>query len=1218
MKIFRKHILFFISVLFILLAVFLENQTLNNHPELKVIQNFQKTLLEQEFKLSMYLTKTELKINDSLSVKNYSSTFSELNHLFKDEGLGFLVYKNLKMIYWSSNQFAFQDILTKASVENKLITLPNGIFVAQTRIIGKYKIIGLIHLKNNYSYENQFLENSYIPPFKLTSDYKINISRPTNAIEIHDLKNQYLFTILPSNEEAYSELKLYVPVVFYLLGFVLLLVFIYNKTDQYKGRYLITKMSILFVVSVLVYLAHIQYKIPEIFNHTGLFSAKYFALSNNLPSLGDFFLITALFFYWCLVFAREFSSDRSLNKKLAIPLFGFVGLLYQLIGFMIDELISNSNISYKLNRITDIDQYSVSGYLVIALLLFSIFLIHLKIIQRAEYLEKKSYFLKLNLLATLVSVALCLLFPAAWTYMLILFFAVNSLQSLIKRMHINQFSLSYAIIFISLFSIITLVIVYDTVKKHDLAFQKLRATTLGSEQDPIAEVLLSRMQAKFDDDSIISTKLTPPFVGLEDYITRAYFSGYFRKYETRFYECTSIDSILIDDKRVEPCFPFFDKMIEKSGVKIPGSNFYFMNNLNGRVSYLGKLHFPNRNTPDGTSIFIEINSKTISEGIGFPELLLDRSLVKPFRYKYLSYAKYFDNELVNFSGDYPYNLNLKAYQIKTASHEFQLLKWDGYDHLIYNVDSKNHIIVSNRSLTFIDYLISFPYVFVFYFAFILIIILIRNSSTDELIIPKDLRFRIQGSIISVVLISHLFVATGTIYYNIKEYRARHQTDLQEKIKSISEEIKDRLSYVTTINPELQQWLYSELNKLSNVFRTDINIYNMNGELLATSRPEIFDKGVTSDRMNSKAFYELSERSQLKYFQPEEIGTLSYLSAYEPIINSRGDYLGYLNLPYFTREDDLKQGISTFIVAFINLYLILFLASVIIAVFLSNKITQPLSLIREKLRGIQLGKKNEHINYQVEDEIGALVKEYNHKVDDLMESAELLARSERESAWREMAKQIAHEIKNPLTPMKLNIQYLQRAKEEGNEHYDDFFKRVTKNLIEQIDTLSGIATEFSNFAQMPKAKNEVFNLIEVVQNVCSLFEPNQNLHFTLEMNHLEEIKVFIDKEQFSRAFLNLVKNGIQSIPTDQRGEIKITIETSESVALIKIGDNGTGISQEAQENLFQPNFTTKTSGMGLGLSIVKNIVANFGGKIWYTTEIDEGTTFYVEIPLYKAT
>jgi signal transduction histidine kinase len=467
----------------------------------------------------------------------------------------------------------------------------------------------------------------------------------------------------------------------------------------------------------------------------------------------------------------------------------------------------------------------------------------------------------------------------------------------------------------------------------------------------------------------------------------------------------------------------------------------------------------------------------------------------------------------------------------------------------------------------------------------------------------------------VVLISHLFVATGTIYYNIQEYRSRHQTDLQEKIKSVSEEIKNRLIYVNSISPELQQWLFSELNKLSNVFRTDINIFDINGELLASSRPEIFDKGIMSDRIDSKAFYELSERFQLKYFQPEKIGTLSYLSAYEPIINTRGEYLGYLNLPYFTREDDLKQGISTFIVAFINLYLILFLASVIIAVFLSNKITQPLSLIREKLRGIQLGKKNEHINYQAEDEIGALVQEYNHKVDDLMESAELLARSERESAWREMAKQIAHEIKNPLTPMKLNIQYLQRAKEEGKEHYDDFFNRVTKNLIEQIDTLSGIATEFSNFAQIPKAKNEVFNLIDVLQNVCSLFESNQNLSINLDVNHHHEIRVFIDKEQFSRAMLNLVKNGIQAIPADQIGEIRISVLTTGKSAIIQISDNGTGISQEAQENLFQPNFTTKTSGMGLGLSIVKNIIDNFGGTIWYTTELNNGTNFFVEIPLY---
>jgi signal transduction histidine kinase len=524
--------------------------------------------------------------------------------------------------------------------------------------------------------------------------------------------------------------------------------------------------------------------------------------------------------------------------------------------------------------------------------------------------------------------------------------------------------------------------------------------------------------------------------------------------------------------------------------------------------------------------------------------------------------------------------------------------------------------VSNRALSFTDYLISFPYIFVFYFAFVLVMSVTGNSNYRKLLIPADLRFRIQISIISVVLGSLLFVAAGTIYYNIREYRNRHQLDLLDKINSISEEVHVRLINVKTISPDIRDWLYNELIKLSNVFRTDINIYDLKGGLLATSRPEIYSKGLVSEKMNSEAFGQLSAKSRMNFFQPEKIGNLSYLSAYEPIVNSSGNYLGYLNLPYFTREDELKQSISTFVVAFINLYLLLFLTSVIIALVLSNQITQPLSLIREKLKGIQLGKKNERINYQAEDEIGALVKEYNHKVEELAESAELLAKSERESAWREMAKQVAHEIKNPLTPMKLNIQYLQRAKEEKNEKYDEFFHRVTRNLIDQIDALSAIATEFSSFAQLQESKKEVFNIVEVIKKVCLLFEPDQNLIFSFDENQLQKLLVFADKEQFSRAILNLVKNAVQAIPSDQSGEIRIELMISGDMAQIAVGDNGTGISDEVQANLFQPNFTTKTSGMGLGLSIVKNIIESFDGKIWFTTIQGQGTTFFVEIPLFK--
>jgi len=1217
MKEYRKYILSILSVLFFILAVIQEHQTLEKHPEVKMIQAFSKTLHNREAELAEYLNSAEIKLKDSLSSENYVSVFSDLNSLFDDDGLGFVIFKGEKMVYWSSNQFTFPNIRNKFSSQNRLLSLPNGIFTAQKRIVGEHVLIGLVHIKYNYSYENQFLENSFVAPFQLPQNYKIVQERNKFATEIHDITNQYLFSIQPSGEKFAQESQLYFPAFLYLLGFLFLLLSLYHRINLYKEENFAVKMLVVLVILFSIYWIHIILRVPSILSHFGIFSPQYYAISTWLPSLGDFFLIAVLFFFWSLVFIREFSPSYRLKIRFAVPAFIFTGLLYQLVGFMIGNLIRNSNITYKITRITDIDQFSVSSYLAIAMLLFSVFLIHLKVIERTEHLFKKGIFARINLVMVPVLIILCIIFPSVVFYLLLLFFAVNLLQCQIKKMQISLYSLSYSILFISLFSIISLLVVYHTIKKRDMEVQKLYAITLSSEQDPNAEVYLARMQNQFNTDSIIPSLLTPPFTELEGYLTRTYFSGYFRKYEIQYIFCTGIDSLLIPPENVsEPCFPYFEEMIKRSGIQVPGSNFYFMNHMNGRVSYFGRLHYSLADDVNGISIFIELNSKIISEGIGFPELLMDRSLVKPFRYKYLSYAKYFEEELVNRSGEYSYNNYLQAYNLKELNAEFQVLKYDGYNHLIYRFDDKTHIVVSNKALVISDYLISFPYIFVFYFVFVIALSIAGNANFRKLIIPQDLRFRIQVSIVSVVLGSLLFVAAGTIYYNIQEYRARHQYDLQEKMKSISEEIKNRLQPVNSITPELQKWLFRELYKLSNIFRTDINIYDVNGELLATSRPEIFAKGVISERMNAEAFYELSERYQLNFFQPEKIGKLSYLSAYEPIINNSGDYLGYLNLPYFTREDDLKQSISTFIVAFINLYLILFLASVIVAVILSDKITQPLSLIREKLRGIQLGKKNEQINYQAEDEIGALVQEYNHKVEELAESAELLARSERESAWREMAKQIAHEIKNPLTPMKLNIQYLQRAKEEKNEHYDDFFERVTKNLIEQIDTLSGIATEFSNFAQIPKARNEVFNLIEVLQNVCSLFEPNQNLHFTLETGGLKELRVFADKEQFSRALLNLVKNGIQAIPADQKGEMRISVLLGESVILITIKDNGTGISEEAQENMFQPNFTTKTSGMGLGLSIVKSIVDNFGGKIWYTTEQNEGTTFYIEMPVLK--
>ncbi len=425
----------------------------------------------------------------------------------------------------------------------------------------------------------------------------------------------------------------------------------------------------------------------------------------------------------------------------------------------------------------------------------------------------------------------------------------------------------------------------------------------------------------------------------------------------------------------------------------------------------------------------------------------------------------------------------------------------------------------------------------------------------------------------------------------------------------------RLENVDEINTELEDWLQPELIKLSNIFRTDINIYGTDGKLIASSRGEIFDRGLVSRRINAQAYYEIYQNFQISYFQPEKIGQLSYLSAYRPIINYRVNYLGFINLPYFIRQDNYRQEISTFIVAFINLYVLLFLASIIVAVFISNQITRPLVVIQENLQKMELGKRNEPIQYNRQDEIGSLVKEYNKKVDELAVSAELLARSERESAWREMAKQIAHEIKNPLTPMKLNIQHLQRTKGEGKE-YHKYVEHVTAMLIEQIDNLSNIATEFSNFAKIPTARNQVFKLAEQLQKVIDLYETHDRVRIDFSPNGLEYLTVNADREQLTRAIINLIKNGIQSIPEDQVGRIHIALSRRDHMAVIAVSDNGTGIPVNLRDKLFSPSFTTKTSGMGLGLAIVKNIVENFSGKIWFETKLEKGTTFFLEIPVYE--
>jgi nitrogen fixation/metabolism regulation signal transduction histidine kinase len=302
------------------------------------------------------------------------------------------------------------------------------------------------------------------------------------------------------------------------------------------------------------------------------------------------------------------------------------------------------------------------------------------------------------------------------------------------------------------------------------------------------------------------------------------------------------------------------------------------------------------------------------------------------------------------------------------------------------------------------------------------------------------------------------------------------------------------------------------------------------------------------------------------------------------------------------------------VAIINVFMFLLALSIILSLVISNWLTRPLQILQESLSGLKLGSKNEKIEYVANDEIGMIVNAYNHKIEELEVAAERLTKTERETAWREMARQIAHEIKNPLTPMKLSVQHLLRVYDPKKpEESTQRIKKVVDSIIEQIDGLTKIANEFSNFARMPLPLKEKQDLVSIIKNTIVVYDERDDYTISLASEE-DKLELLVDKAQVIQVLNNLIKNAIHALYNNESGEITISCYGESHFAIVSVSDNGTGINKEVQEKLFTPHFTTKTKGSGIGLSVVKQIIENHGGEISFESEETKGSTFTFRLPL----
>ncbi|MBC3845655.1 GHKL domain-containing protein [Winogradskyella echinorum] len=476
----------------------------------------------------------------------------------------------------------------------------------------------------------------------------------------------------------------------------------------------------------------------------------------------------------------------------------------------------------------------------------------------------------------------------------------------------------------------------------------------------------------------------------------------------------------------------------------------------------------------------------------------------------------------------------------------------------------------------------------------------------------SLRARIFVAMILLVLLASVLIAVVTIYQYNEEAKDYHKERLERKERAIRRSIEFALRETTyPVTSENIPLIFKDvIFDIDAVHSQKIMIYDLEGQLLKSSKRAIY-RDTTEICLDAEILNQLSNTLDHRYVVKNEENGQIFQSSYTYITDRKFKNLAILNLPYLEDDDFLNKELDEFMGRLSFAYLAMILAAIVFAYFISKYITKSLKTISDKMNEIRLEKRNKKIVIESSsDEIETLVKSYNSMIDELEDSAVKLATSEREQAWREMAKQVAHEIKNPLTPMRLSVQSFQRKFNPEDENIHQKVEEYSNTLIQQIDTMSSIASAFSNFAKMPAQKKEVLNVVLIVKLALDIF----NEHYITFYPEEEEIIAKFDRTQLIRVVTNLVKNGIQAIPEGtEHPKIEVRVFSKENKVYITIEDNGSGIPEENKAKVFEPKFTTKTSGMGLGLAMVKNIVETYNGNINFVSQQGKGTTFTVIFP-----
>ncbi len=1137
------------------------------------------------------------------------------------------IYKKENLIAWNKHLF---PIPLKFQDHKGLIETGKGFFYILQGKSGEFQKQIWIPVYYKFPFNNKYLKNSFPKYIGVSNAYELNKSGTdlSSPLKILGKKEAYVShnsdILRQQNTFTWSSFLAWIALLFLLIFLWLEASFWVRKTNLFYG--------ILMFAGSLLMLRYISvnFQFPHSFLDTSWFDPLLYAHSEWTPSLGHLLLHT--FFILLLVlfiYRKRDHHDLNLPKALinVISFFGMAISLWSLlyISGLLKSLILDSQLLFNNNNLFQMSAQSVAAILVLAFCFLSLVLgltFVFKILRRSDFDRTNAYSLAIVLGVVFFILAYLLgeysFLISLWP-LLSIWIVVHVVYDLDEKF---SFSASVGLLAITAALISVNLLGYSTEK--ELRNRLLYAEKLASDEDPDTEFKFASLVEKWDKDELF----TRPFVSETeksktefDYkIKKEYFSGFWNKYDITFYLYYS-DGI---DWKKEPSNPDrsqedLENLIENYGLSCPQTDKLFLvKDYKNQLSYV--FRYPIKNAADSLLgiLYGELKSKKLPSEIGFPELTIDTKAGTIEELAGYSYARYLDGQIIQKSGAYNYNISPENLQSKIGDKRHIFYLADGFSHLIYRVSPNALLVLGKPTDGILEKATTFSYIFAILSLLIIVLIVLREISDGINISNLSLKSKIQFIIIGLIFSCLVLFGLGIRYYIESQNRQKNEKLISEKIESVHIEVRKKLGDKDDLSEPNVTDGYKNMimHKFSSVFFTDIHLYDLEGNLIASSNHDLFHYDLITQKMNPIAFKEMVINQRSRFVQKEHIGGMEYLSAYKPFINKEGKTLAYLNLPFFAKQNPLENESYNFIIAIVNIFVVLFALSIVAALFVSNWVTKPLKLLQENVSNIEFGKSNKPIAYTGQDEIGNLVKEYNNKVRELEQAADQLARSERESAWREMAKQVAHEIKNPLTPMKLRIQHFERSFDKNSDDATETIARFSSSLIEQIDALTSIADEFSNFAKMPVASVEEVKLIDILKSSLDLFQEVDSTSLKLDNKLTSEAWVYYDRDQLVRIFNNLIKNALQAIPAEREGSVEVIISQKNDFYRIEVKDNGTGIEPEQRDKIFVPNFTTKSKGMGLGLAMVKNMVQNAGGKIWFETELNEGTSFFVELPVYS--